>query len=133
MDSNTITTIFTSTSEISGLTIDILQERIFFVENLMSSNSNLYSTGYDGQGRTLVVENHPSVIQFQIAYADGFVYWTSNNRLLQRAQVDGASSSVTSVTVSLQTENEMDSSFHSLVAVSTLHRPSAGNHTILHL
>ena len=120
------TTIYTNINESSGLTIDILQERIFFVENLLSSESNVYSTDYDGQDVTFVVENHPSVIPFQIAYADNFVYWTRNNQLLQRAHVGGASVTVSSVPVSLQTESGFDSSFFSLVAVSTLHRPPAG-------
>ena len=127
MDSSETTTIYANIDQSSGLTIDILQERIFFVDNMLSSGSNVYSTSYDGQDVTLVVENHPSHIPFQIAYADDFVYWTGNNRILQRAQVvSGTSSIVTSVTVSLQTENEIDSSFYSLVTVSTLHRPLAG-------
>ena len=129
-----ITTIYTNINESSaGLTIDILRERIFFVENLLSSKSNVYSTDYDGQDVTLVVENHPTVIPFQIAYADHFVYWTKSYRLLQRAHVDGASSSaVSSVLVSLQTESGFDSSssFFSLVAVSTTQRPPVGTYSI---
>lgn len=125
LDSYAITTIYTNLNESSGLTIDILRERIFFVENLVSE-SNVYSTDYDGQDVTLVVENHPNIISFQIAYADDFVYWTRNNRLLQRAHVGSGSLTVSSVPVSLQTESGFDSSFFSLVAVSTVHRPPAG-------
>ena len=118
------TTIYTSLHDPSGLTIDILQERIFFVDN-MFSQSNIYSTDYYGQDVTLIVEDYPSVIPFQIAYADNFIYWTRDSQQLERAHVHGTSL-VSSVPVTLQTESGSDSSFFSLVAVSTLHRPPAG-------
>ena len=92
---------------------------------MLSSQSNIYSTDYYGQDQTLIVENYPSVIPFQIAYADNFIYWTRNNRQLERARIPG-SSLVSSVPVTLQTESGFDSSFFSLVAVSTLHRPPSG-------
>ena len=92
----------------------------------MSSYSNVYSADYDGQYVTVVVENHQNSIPFQIAYADDFVYWTRDNQWLQRIQVGSGSSNISSVPVTLQTESGSDSSFYSLVAVSTLHRPPAG-------
>ena len=128
LDSNETTALYTSINGHAGLTIDILQERIYFVDNLVSSYSNIYSIDYDGQHVTLVVENHSSIIPFQIAYADDFVYWTKDNQRLQRIQVGTASSTISSVPVTLQTESGSDSSFYSLVAVSTLHRPPAGSY-----
>lgn len=126
LDDNVTTTVYTSINGPAGLTIDILQERIFFVDNLLPSDSNVYSTDYDGQDVALLVENHTNLIPFQIAHADDIVYWTGNSRLIQRIQIGGASSTVSSVPVSLQTESGSDSTFYSLVAVSTLHRPPAG-------
>ena len=87
----------------------------------------MYSCDYDGQDVTLVVENQ-HLISFQITYADDFVYWTSTNQQLERVEVGVASSTVTSISVSLRTESNLDSSFYSLAAVSTLHRPTAGSH-----
>ena len=75
-----------------------------------------------------IVENHTSEILFQIAYADGFLYWTVKNpqQLFQRVEVDSASPTVTQLTVSLRTESEFESPLYSLVTVSTIHRPPAG-------
>jgi len=119
-------TIISGVNQPFGLTIDILRERIFFVDN--SSNFySIYSTNYNGEEMDTIVENHTSGILFQIAYADGFLYWTvKTQQVFQRVEVDSASPTVTQLAVSLRTESESQSQLYSLVAVSTIHRPPAG-------
>ena len=121
--------IFSSVNQPFGLTIDILKERIFFVDN--SSNFySVYSTNYAGEKVTVIIENHTSEILYQLAYADGFLYWTVlNQKIYQRVTVDSASPNIDSLIVSLKTESE--SVLHSLVAVSSIHRPPAGISIIL--
>jgi len=123
-------TIFSSVNQPLGLTIDTFRERIFFVDN--SSNLySVYSTNYNGEEMDKIVGNHTSEILFQIAYADGFLYWTvKNQQLFQQVEVDSASPTVTPLAVSLRTENEADSKLYSLVTVSTIHRPPTGTYSV---
>lgn len=115
------------TGQFAGLTIDTLKERVFAVENLASASS-VYSFNYSGNSLVEIIDNNPDLISYQIAFADGFVYWTLNGgqEMLGRVSVNSSPFSVTTLQVSLRTEDRSASLFYGLVSISDNHRPAAG-------